>query len=189
MRKLVAALLFATLMTTSVGAVDLYIDTKKVEGDTPPTIVDGRTLVPIGIIFQELGATMEWNAETRTATGYRDDTTVVIPIGSTTVYVNGEEKELDVPAQIINSRTMVPAYFVSEALGCKVTWDGSTSTAAVADKLRDQKIYRTKTGERYHFSSTCNGGTYYETTLAEAMGAGLTPCEKCVITNNMNVSY
>ena len=104
-------------------------------------------------------------------------------IDNKTAYVNGEPTELDVPAQIINDRTMVPARFVSEAMGCKVTWYQEEKTAAVADKLKDQPIYVTRTGKRYHFSGTCNGGTYYEATLAEAMGRGLTPCDKCVLTN------
>ena len=42
-------------------------------------------------------------------------------------------------------------------------------------------IYVTKTGKRYHYDSTCNGGTYYPSTLEEALSRGLTPCEKCVL--------
>ena len=182
LKKTIAMALAAAALSTSVNAVDLFVDTMKVESDTPPTIVDGRTLVPVAAIFDALGATMVWDGETRTASGTRDDVTVSIPIGSTTVYVNGEAQELDVPAQIINSRTMVPAAFVSNALGCEVTWNDDTKTAAVADKLKGQKIYVTRTGKRYHFKDTCNGGTYYEATLAEAMGRGLTPCDKCVLT-------
>ena len=59
-----------------------------------------------------------------------------------------------------------------------------TQTAAVANKTKGEHIYVTKTGKRYHYSGTCNGGTYYEATLAEAMGRGLTPCDKCVLTKN-----
>ncbi|MBS5135891.1 MAG: copper amine oxidase N-terminal domain-containing protein [Oscillospiraceae bacterium] len=42
------------------------------------------------------------------------------------------------------------------------------------------KIYVTKTGSKYHYDSSCNGGTYYESTLEEALARGLTPCAKCV---------
>lgn len=184
-RKILSAALSAvlclSLMVTSVFAVDLYVDLDKIETDTPPTIVDGRTLVPVKAIFDALDAEMTWDGATKTAFGVRGDTTVEIKIGSTTVYVNGEAQTLDVPAQIINSRTMVPAAFVSKALGCDVTWHDKTKTAAVADKTKGQKYYVTKSGKRYHHEATCNGGTYYEATLAEAMGRGLTPCEKCVM--------
>ena len=42
-------------------------------------------------------------------------------------------------------------------------------------------VYVTETGKRYHYDNNCNGGTYYESTLEEALSRGLTPCEKCVL--------
>lgn len=183
MKRIFTIFLAIMLLAVSVSAVDLYIDTDRIETDTPPTVVDGRTLVPVRAIFEALDATVEWDQSTKTATGTRGGTTVVIQINNTTAYVDGKAKKLDVPAQLVNNRTMVPARFISEALGCDVTWNQTTQTAAVADTLKGQKIYVTKTGKKYHYSSTCNGGTYYEATLAEAMGRGLTPCEKCVTTD------
>lgn len=183
MKKLISFVLLSALLISGAAAVDLYVDTNKIETDTPPTLVDGRTLVPVRAIFEALGATVEWDNETRTATGTRGETTVVIQIDNTTAYVNGDPKELDVPAQIINNRTMVPARFISESLDCEVTWYQETQTAAVADTLKGQQIYVTATGKKYHYSETCNGGTYYEATLAEAVGRGLTPCDKCVLTS------
>lgn len=47
------------------------------------------------------------------------------------------------------------------------------------DKQTERKVYRTKTGKRYHYDSHCNGGDYYEVTLSQAEDAGLTPCKKC----------
>lgn len=180
MKKVLALVLVVMLLATTAGAVKLFVDTAEIETDSPPVIVNSRTLVPVRAIFESLGATVEWDAETRTATGTLGDTVVVMQIGNTTAYVNGEAKTLDVPAQIINSRTMVPARFVSEALNCDVTWNGATQTAAVANEMKGQQIYVTETGERYHYDPNCNGGTYYEATLAEAMGRGLTPCGRCV---------
>ena len=46
-------------------------------------------------------------------------------------------------------------------------------------KQTERKVYRTKTGKRYHYDSHCNGGDYYEVTLSQAENAGLTPCKKC----------
>lgn len=180
MKRLFAVLLTAMLLTASVSAVNLYIDTEMIDTDVPPTVVDGRTLVPVRAIFEALGATVAWDQETQTATGTRGDITVTIQIDNITAYVNGEAKTLDVPAQLVDNRTMVPARFISEALDCDVTWDQDTQTAAVADETKGQQIYVTETGKRYHYDPNCNGGTYYEATLAQAMGRGLTPCEKCV---------
>lgn len=189
MKKLLSLLLALMLLASTAGAVDLYVDMNRIDTDTPPTIIDGRTLVPVRAIFEAIGATVDWDSATSTATGVRGDTTVVIQIDNTTAYVNGEARVLDVPAQLINGRTMVPARFISEAMDCDVTWDGDTGTAAVAYLLKGTKLYATPTGERYHYDGSCNGGTYYETSLAEITGRGLTPCDKCVLTAANSTTY
>lgn len=186
MKKLVSFLIAIMLLTATAGAVDLYVDMEKIATDTPPTIVEGRTLVPLRAIFEAIGAAVEWDQSTYTATGVKGDTTVVVQLNNTIAYVNGEARTLDVPAQLINNRTMVPARFISESMGCDVTWYQATQTAAVANKTKGQHIYVTETGDKYHYSGTCNGGTYYEATLAEAMGRGLTPCDKCVLVISSN---
>lgn len=48
------------------------------------------------------------------------------------VFVNGKEIQTDVPSQIINNRVMVPARFVSEALGAKVEWDGPNNRVIIS---------------------------------------------------------
>lgn len=181
MKRTILAFLIAVMLTVSAGAVNLYVDTAKIETDVSPVVVEGRTLVPVRAIFEALGATVEWDQETKTATGTKGDIVITIQINNTTAYVNNEAKTLDVPAQLVNNRTMVPARFISEALECEVTWDQATQTAAVANETKGHQIYVTETGKRYHYDPNCNGGTYYEATLAQAMGRNLTPCEKCVL--------
>lgn len=57
----------------------------------------------------------------------------------------------------------------------------SESAEKPQDTAPDERaIYITKSGKRYHYDSSCNGGTYIKSTLAEAQRRGLTPCQKCV---------
>lgn len=88
-----------------------------------PVIVEGRTLVPLRAIFEAMGAEVSWDDATSTVTATRGDTTVSLTVGSDTLYVNGEVKTLDVPAQIINDRTLVPARAIAESFGCEVNWN------------------------------------------------------------------
>ena len=99
--------------------------------DVPAQIINDRTMVPLRAIFEALGATVEWNNETRTVTSEKGDTKISLTIDDTNLYVNGEAKVLDVPAQIVNDRTMVPARAIAEAYGCKVEWDGETRTVTI----------------------------------------------------------
>ena len=52
-------------------------------------------------------------------------------IGDTSYYVNEELRTLDVPAQLISDRTMIPARACAEALGCLVDWDQETKTVII----------------------------------------------------------
>lgn len=99
--------------------------------DQPPIISEGRTLVPLRTIFEAMGASVDWNAETQTVTAVRGGDTVSLTIGSNVMYKNGTAVSLDVPAQIVNSRTLVPARAVAEAFGAFVGWDEPTRTVVI----------------------------------------------------------
>lgn len=55
-----------------------------------------------------------------------------------------------------------------------------TTSTSPSSKSQSATVYITPTGKRYHYSSSCNGGKYYKSTLSEAKSKGLTPCKKCV---------
>lgn len=111
--------------------IKIFVDGKEVKADVPPVIVDDRTLVPFRAIFEALGAEVEWEAETRTALGVRGGIAVEIQIDSSVMKINGEELVLDVPAQIIDDRTMVPVRAVSESFNANVGWISGTKTVVV----------------------------------------------------------
>jgi len=113
-------LITVTINNTSVNFVD-----------QPPTIVDGRTLVPVRGVFEALGFVPTWNEEARQATLTRADATIVITIDSVTFTTNGVSHALDVPAQIIGGRTMVPLRAILESVGYDLDWDGVTRTVIV----------------------------------------------------------
>lgn len=75
--------------------------------------------------------------------------------------------------------TSSSASYASYSPGDSITINSDTVLYAVWQKI-EHRIYRTKTGKKYHYNNHCGSGTYYEITLDEALAAGLTPCEKCV---------
>ncbi len=83
--------------------------------DTAPEIINSRTMVPLRYIAERLGAGVEWNANTQTITMIKDGKTITLTIGKTT-------DEIDAPAMIKNSRTMVPVRYISEQFGANVMW-------------------------------------------------------------------
>lgn len=99
--------------------------------DVMPVIENSRTLVPLRGIFETLGAAVNWDESTRTVMAVKGDSIIVLQIGNNTAWVNSEAVSLDVPAKIIDGRTMVPIKFVAESLGCKVDWDNDTKTVVI----------------------------------------------------------
>ena len=65
-------------------------------------------LVPMRFLFEQMGAEVEWDQESMTATA-----------------------TMDVPARLINEKTMVPLRFLSEKMGYTVTWEEATRTAVI----------------------------------------------------------
>ena len=59
------------------------------------------------------------------------ETKVSLTLNDAAVVVNGERKEIDVPAQAIDGRTLVPVRAVSESYNCTVTWDQDTQTVII----------------------------------------------------------
>ena len=90
--------------------------------------------MPLRVIFESLGASVSWDDATRTITSIKGDTTLRLTIGSNTLYKNSEGIAIDVPAQIINNRTMVPIRAVSEALDAQVVWDNNNRSVTITLK-------------------------------------------------------
>ena len=54
--------------------IKVILDGKTLEFDVQPQIIDERTLVPMRVIFEALGADVEWKEETQTINARRSDT-------------------------------------------------------------------------------------------------------------------
>jgi len=134
-RKILVVIVLVVLLTlTTVLAgseITVLIDGEKIEFEVPPQIMNGRTMVPFRAIFENLGAEVDWDNDTRTAIGIRNDIVVEAQIGNTTMRVDGVEKTMDVAPVIVGGRTLVPARFVAEAYNCDVKWDNDTRTVII----------------------------------------------------------
>ncbi|MCK5848091.1 MAG: hypothetical protein KAH01_02695 [Caldisericia bacterium] len=114
-----------------IGSKSAFINDKEMVLDVPPTIVSGRTMVPIRFVSEGLGAKVEWDGETKTISIVFGDDVISMIIGVDVAIHNGKAVKMDAPPFIMSGRTMVPIRFVSEGLGAKVEWDGETRTVTI----------------------------------------------------------
>lgn len=113
------------------GDIQVEVNGKAVIFDVPPTLVQGRTLVPLRGIFEALGVTPEWDNTTQTVSAQHGSRTISLKIGEKSALVNGQRISLDVPGQILRGRTLVPGRFIAESLGAQVGWDAATNTVRI----------------------------------------------------------
>ncbi|ABO51609.1 copper amine oxidase domain protein [Desulforamulus reducens MI-1] len=100
----------------------VYVNYQRLYLDVAPVLDNGRTLVPMRKIFERLGADIDWNAQSQTVTATKGEVKIELTLGKTTAVVNGKNIKLDVPAKLVDGRTMVPMRFVGETLGAKVNY-------------------------------------------------------------------
>ena len=112
-------------------AINVTVNGELLQFDSQPVAISGRVLVPVRAIFNALGVEIDWNNEEQTAYAYGRGHEISIGLNSDVFYKDGAEIPLDVPAQAINNRILVPTRAISEALDCDVAWDGATNTVVI----------------------------------------------------------
>lgn len=97
--------------------------------DVAPVLFEDRTLLPIRFVVEPLAGTITWNEAEQKVTIVRGTTTIELWIGNNMAKINGVATMIDPenpnvkPIIVEPGRTMLPLRFISEALGCTVTWD------------------------------------------------------------------
>ncbi|MGB9750511.1 MAG: copper amine oxidase N-terminal domain-containing protein [Caldisericia bacterium] len=100
-----------------------YVNDKKIELETPPIIINKRTMVPLRFIIENFGGDIYWDSTDLSIKIVFPEKVILMWINNRIAYINGEKYILDSPPIIINGRTLVPVRFVVEALGAYVFWN------------------------------------------------------------------
>ncbi len=103
--------------------------------DQYPIIENGTTLVPIRAVSEMLKADVSWDQANGIATIVKGDKVIKLYTGTTTAYINDWECELEVSAEVVNNRTLVPLRFVAEALDMDVIWHGETRMVELMSRV------------------------------------------------------
>lgn len=115
-----------SLLQLTVGERSITVDGVASAMDVAPVIVGGRTFVPLRFISEALRAQVIWEGKAKDATIIQDSRWIDLWPGDNLMVVDGRRVELDVPPQLISSRTMLPLRAVAQALDLNVQWDPAT---------------------------------------------------------------
>lgn len=136
----IAAFLMVGMNSHPASAEGIHVRVNQEEIKFPDALPyineDGRTMVPLRFISEQLGANVSWDGQKKRVNMQINNQSVSLPIGEKVIYVDNTPIPFDTMAVMKENRTMVPLRFMSEAFGARVHWDARTKTA---------EVYRNKT--------------------------------------------
>ena len=157
MKKLLVILLSVlTVLSLCISAfaadseIRLTVNGKAVVFPDEQPYLDGahRTMVPIRFVTEAMGAEVNWDENTKTATMTLKDRTVYVTIGQQSIKVETPTATkfvtMDTAAVIKNGRTFVPIRFVVEGLGGFVDYSNEYGIAEIvyAEEVTAEEITR-----------------------------------------------
>ncbi len=176
MKKILSVILCLSLTVTliagatsvSADEITVELDGNPIEFDVKPEIIDGRTMVPLRKIFEEIGASVKWDNDTQTVSARKNKKTITLSIDSADLKIDkGDTDEegnpiyetitLEVPAQIVSGRTLVPARAISESFGLDVDWDEDNQKVIISSNDEEDESWKENVGSINFDSMTCEG--------------------------------
>lgn len=167
MKKIISAMLSASIMITMLSGTTAFskdqeitveIDGNIIEFDVNPEIIEGYTMVPLRKIFEEIGAVVKWDNDTKTVSARKNKKTITLKIDSTDLQIDkGDTDEegnpivetinLEVPAQVVSGRTLVPARAISESFGLLVDWDEDNKKVIITSDDDEDDSWKENVGK------------------------------------------
>jgi len=158
MRKGFSAMIVAFILIMALSpaayAADyqIKIDGVTIASDVKPEIKNKRTMVPLRIISENLGAKVEWSDSGVTLT--KGKMKVTLKANSATAMKDGATVKLDAKPYVKQNRVFVPLRFIAETFGCKVNYSNSTvmveTTPLVIDNVQVKAL-------QYEYHMTMGG--------------------------------
>lgn len=184
-----------TVVKMTVNSTNMYVNNQKIEMDTTPIVIDGRTLAPARYVAEAFGSEVEWDQQ---------NSAVIITSKIAVKYYYDATNEVNQIKDFISRGLYLEAIKVCEET---LAWHdlsesdnslisglrndaesryntylyneqnkkNTTTTSSSGNSYADGYYYRTPTGKRYHLDPDCGGKNSYRTTNI----SGLTPCAKC----------
>ncbi|QNK56233.1 stalk domain-containing protein [Paenibacillus sp. PAMC21692] len=119
---------YKTVLPRAAGVpISVVVNGEEIVSKYAPVIQKGRTYLAVRDITDAMGAELEWDAATATATVSLDGRTVDITVGAATIRVNGETVPLNAEPAYLQQfpgekKTYLPLAALSEGLGFQVEY-------------------------------------------------------------------
>ncbi|WP_155591066.1 copper amine oxidase N-terminal domain-containing protein [Lysinibacillus cavernae] len=156
MKKILTGIIITSILFAASPAdaatTQIKIDDVVVKSDTTLEQKNNRTMVPLRVISENLGAQVHWNNSQITLS--MNQATVILNVNDQTVIKNGKKEQVDVKPYIKDNRTFVPIRFIAETFGSQVDYRQGTVSIATEPLLLDNEKIKAL---RYEYHMTMGG--------------------------------
>jgi len=148
----------STYVTVRIGYTRAIQNDKKTTIDnqgTKPVLVNGRAMIPLRFVSEKMGGKVKYVNDSQPIVLTYGDKKIEFTLGSYTMTViTGTSKQnipLDVPARIVNGRTMIPLRAIAESLGFDVYYASNSAVIVVSSCSMTTAVReaRVKDGKAY----------------------------------------
>lgn len=126
-------LVLIPLNTFAESEIKLWIDGNYVEADAAPFIEESRTLVPLRVVSENLGLSVDWNSENKQVTISNGVENILFFIGEKYYEKNDTQIPMDAAPKIVSDRTFVPIRVIAELFNKEVNWDSANRTVVIGN--------------------------------------------------------
>lgn len=155
--------------------IKFLINGRVVQPEVEPFIENGTTFIPLRGVLEELGASVIWEAASKTVVIQAGHVSIELPIGSDAAKITKSVNEgtveesfsLEIPARIVQGRTFIPVRLVAEALEFDVDWMAETETVVINKNSPEQNNVAGKIDIRGLLTEIATGTILVEGILAE----------------------
>ncbi|MCL6602321.1 MAG: N-acetylmuramoyl-L-alanine amidase family protein [Paenibacillus sp.] len=112
----------------------IFLDGKELTAgqSAPVENVNSTIMVPLRMIAENLGYTVDWNQKSQMVTIGQEGKTLQLIVNQNTASVDDKTVLLNTAPLLRNDTTLVPIRFISEQFGLTVGWDNTTKIVSLA---------------------------------------------------------
>lgn len=112
--------------------VQVYVEENLIQTDQPAVILNARTMIPVRVVAEAFGCSVEWEEKTQAVVITRDDLYLAMFIGNANAYdADGNVYDMGAAPITTGYRTLVPVRFLCDYFGRTLQWDAMTNTVFI----------------------------------------------------------
>ncbi|KUP22188.1 copper amine oxidase N-terminal domain-containing protein [Paenibacillus sp. DMB5] len=116
---------------------------------TTGALISGSMYLPVQEVFQQLGASVQYNAGTKSFSIKLNSTPVQLQLGSDTAMVNGEKVKMSGKVQTVDGVTVFPAALLKSAFGAGLEWNSSIQSMTITFGKAEMQVQTKQTALIY----------------------------------------